>query len=66
MYKPKKYNTSIIIEGRNNYHNFIKWLMINNIIYTTIEIDLMKKYQFNLENISYKQYVYIRRLKKIL
>ena len=36
MYKPKKYNTTIIIEGRKNYHNFIKWLMINNIIYTTI------------------------------
>ena len=40
--------------------------MINNIIYTTIELELMNKYQFNLEDISYKQYVYIRRLKKIL
>ena len=40
--------------------------MINNIIYTTIEVELMNKYQFNLEDISYKQYVYIRRLKKIL
>lgn len=66
MYKPKKYNTSIVIEGRKNYHNFTKWLMINNIIYTTIEVELMNKYQFNLEDISYKQYVYIRRLKKIL
>ena len=51
MYKPKKYNTTIIIEGRKNYHNLIKWLMINNIIYTTIELELMNKYQFNLEDI---------------
>ena len=40
--------------------------MMNNIIYTTIEVELMNKYQFNLEDINYKQYVYIRRLKKIL
>ena len=62
----RKQYTSIVIEGRKNYHNFTKWLMINNIIYTTIEVELMKKYQFNLEDINYKQYVYIRRLKKIL
>ena len=62
----KTYDINITVEGLDTYNNLRRWIKLNEVICTTTELKLLDTYQLEFEDLTYKQYVFIRRLAKIL
>lgn len=65
MYQKKRYDISI--KGNKAIKDLlVEKCMKKSLEYSTLELSLLEKYVVEIYNISYKDFVYFRRIKKIV
>lgn len=65
MYQKKRYDISI--KGNKEIKDLIvEKCMLKSLEYSTLELSLLETYLIQIYNVSYKDFVYFRRLKKVV
>ena len=65
MYQKKRYDISIKV-NKDMKDLIVKKCMLKSLEYSTLELSLLETYSVEIFNISYKDYVFFRRLKKVV
>lgn len=65
MYQKKVYDISIKV-NKEVKDLIVKKCMLKSLEYSTLELSLLETYEVNIYNISYKDFVFFRRIKKIV
>ena len=65
MYQKKRYNIEIKV-NKEMKDLLIKKCMLKSLEYSTLELSLLETYLIQIYNVSYKDYVFFRRLKKVV
>ena len=65
MYQKKRYDISI--KGNKEIKDLIvEKCMLKSLEYSTLELSLLETYEIQIFNIGYKDFVYFRKIKKIV
>lgn len=65
MYKKKVYNISLKV-NKEVKDLIVKKCMLKTLEYSTLELSLLELYEVQIYNIGYKDFVFFRRIKKIV
>ncbi len=65
MYQKKTYNISLKV-NKEIKDLIVKRCMLKTLEYSTLELSLLELYAVEIYNISYKDFVFFRRLKKVV
>lgn len=65
MYQKKTYDISLKV-NKEIKDMIVKKCMLKTLEYSILELSLLEVYEVNIYNISYKDFVFFRRLKKIV
>ena len=65
MYQKKRYDIEIKV-NKEVKDLIVKKCMLKSLEYSTLELSLLEMYLIQIYNVSYKDFVYFRRIKKIV
>ena len=65
MYQKKRYDISLKV-NKEVKDLIVKKCMLKSLEYSTLELSLLETYLIQIYNIGYKDYVFFRRLKKVV
>ena len=65
MYQKKRYDITLKV-NKEVKDLLVEKCMKKSLEYSTLELSLLEKYVVEIYNISYKDFVYFRRIKKIV
>ena len=65
MYQKKVYDITLKV-NKEVKDLIVKKCMLKTLEYSTLELSLLETYEVNIYNISYKDFVFFRRIKKIV
>lgn len=65
MYKKKTYDISLKV-NKEVKDLIVKKCMLKTLEYSTLELSLLELYEVDIYNISYKDFCFFRRIKKIV
>lgn len=65
MYQKKRYDISLKV-NKDMKDLIIKKCMLKSLEYSTLELSLLETYEIQIFNIGYKDFVFFRRLKKVV
>ena len=65
MYQKKRYDISLKV-NKEVKDLIVKKCMLKSLEYSTLELSLLETYEIQIFNIGYKDFVYFRRLKKVV
>ena len=65
MYNKKRYDISLKV-NKDMKDLIVKKCMLKSLEYSTLELSLLETYLVEIYNVSYKNFVFFRRIKKIV
>ena len=65
MYNKKRYDISLKV-NKDMKDLIVKKCMLKSLEYSTLELSLLETYLVEIYNVSYKDFVFFRRIKKIV
>ena len=65
MYNKKRYDISLKV-NKEVKDLIVKKCMLKSLEYSTLELSLLETYEIQIFNIGYKDFVYFRKIKKIV
>ena len=65
MYQKKRYDISLKV-NKDMKDLIVKKCMLKSLEYSTLELSLLETYEIQIFNIGYKDFVFFRRLKKVV
>lgn len=65
MYQKKRYDISLKV-NKEVKDLIVKKCMLKSLEYSTLELSLLETYEIQIFNIGYKDFVFFRRLKKVV
>lgn len=65
MYKKKTYDITLKV-NKEVKDLLVEKCMLKTLEYSTLELSLLEVYEVNIYNIGYKDFVYFRKIKKIV